>query len=995
MPFKMKQEQFSAMISSTALDLPEHRAAVKEACLAARVFPIGMEHLPARDASGVAVSLEMVDQADIYLGIYAWRYGWVPDGEDISVTEMEFDRAIKRQADGELREILIFSAHKDHACKVEDVEADKDAQKKLTAFKTKAAAGRVRQEYRSVEELRRLVTQALHEFLRREYEKPLQAYFKALSDNFSTYENLGLPPPANAEGEKDVRIAIRELFVEPTCTGARVSPEEFDAALLAGKNSAKPLLPLLAGEERRFVLLADPGMGKSTLIQWLITTLAEEAPLPAAAAGLRGAIPLPFILRDLVRHLPKAAKEWDWPALLKAFRSYHPRAADRPPLAAALTGDEAYFRTLLASERAFFLIDGLDEIGEPAHRRALRDALWQGFNQYPKARWLVTSRWVGYEEAEVHAAKLEASFSSVHGHGEQSFIVVSHAALLYLAPFDDLQQLTFARHWYLPRMGEVVGAEHAGRFVAAVRQNSAVRVIGRVPNLLYLLALLYRHRALLPHGRAHVYAAISEAYLGGMEFGIDAARGASGSTVGSIQATRRLQGGEQFKDKVRVLATIARHMQEGRAAYASVNSKPAVNVESEILVSRETLQRCLAPHFPGEGGRAALDAFIGYVAARSGLLLPRGEGLFGFAHLSFQEFYAACWLEEEFGLLLAGQDEAVAGIESEDDDQERATLTREQFAVLAAQPAWREPLVFLVEKLSASAAYTRTVIRWLFPLLHQPEPVAEEGQEPPELMPFEAARLLAALSLDPQVALTLKQRQIIWEKLWRTHLAQQSTTKWHLAPSLLVASDYQPQVWAALETLRPVKLILRGCTNILNLNPLLPLTSLEEIYQLSSPDVSDISPLANLTQLHTLYLERCTGVTNLAPLANLVHLDGLVLRDCTGVVNIAPLAGLIKLRLLDISGCTGVVELSPLAGIANLRTLHLTGCAGVRNLETLSYFTQLESLSIEDCSNVSDLTPLSSLTQLKRLYVKGCTGLSAEAVPVFRKSHPNAEVFGS
>ncbi|MFY9618918.1 MAG: DUF4062 domain-containing protein [Pyrinomonadaceae bacterium] len=159
------------MISSTALDLPEHRAAVKEACIAAGFFPIGMEHLPARDASGIKVSLEMVDRADLYLGIYAWRYGWVPDFDNpkkISITEMEFDRAIERKTEGKLREILIFTAHKEHPCTFEDVEADKDAQKRLTEFKTKAADGRVRKEFKSAEELRRLISEALHHFLQRD-----------------------------------------------------------------------------------------------------------------------------------------------------------------------------------------------------------------------------------------------------------------------------------------------------------------------------------------------------------------------------------------------------------------------------------------------------------------------------------------------------------------------------------------------------------------------------------------------------------------------------------------------------------------------------------------------------------------------------------------------------------------------------------------------------------------------------------------------------------
>lgn len=170
-----KPGQLRAMISSTALDLPEHRAAVKEACLAAGVFPIGMEHLPARDATGITVSLEMVDKAGLYIGIYAWRYGWVPDGSDISVTEMEFDRAIERQKAGQLRELLIFTIHEDHDFKKKDIEIGEVAQQKLAAFKTKACMGRVRKEFTSVEELRRLVSDALHEFLLRENAKGTQS----------------------------------------------------------------------------------------------------------------------------------------------------------------------------------------------------------------------------------------------------------------------------------------------------------------------------------------------------------------------------------------------------------------------------------------------------------------------------------------------------------------------------------------------------------------------------------------------------------------------------------------------------------------------------------------------------------------------------------------------------------------------------------------------------------------------------------------------------
>lgn len=163
----LKPGRFTAMISSTALDLPGHRKAVEDACLAAGVFPIGMEHSPARDASGITESLKMVDDADILVGIYAWRYGCVPEGHDISITEMEFDRAVERKAAGQLREILIFTACDDPSFSKDNIEDNDVAQRKLAAFKAKASAGRVRKEFHSAEDLEIVVGNALQDFVSR------------------------------------------------------------------------------------------------------------------------------------------------------------------------------------------------------------------------------------------------------------------------------------------------------------------------------------------------------------------------------------------------------------------------------------------------------------------------------------------------------------------------------------------------------------------------------------------------------------------------------------------------------------------------------------------------------------------------------------------------------------------------------------------------------------------------------------------------------------
>jgi tetratricopeptide (TPR) repeat protein len=127
--------QLKVMISSTSLDLPDHREEVRDACLRQGMFPIMMEHLPASDDEAVPASLRMVDEADIYLLILAHRYGYVPAANNpghVSVTEHEYNRALERKIP-----ILTFAMHDDHPVKAADVEKGEGAVK-LEAFKNRA-----------------------------------------------------------------------------------------------------------------------------------------------------------------------------------------------------------------------------------------------------------------------------------------------------------------------------------------------------------------------------------------------------------------------------------------------------------------------------------------------------------------------------------------------------------------------------------------------------------------------------------------------------------------------------------------------------------------------------------------------------------------------------------------------------------------------------------------------------------------------------------------
>ena len=88
----------SVYVSSTYTDLRDHRAAVCDVLDKMRYNSIGMEDYVARDARVSDECLRDVEGCDIYLGIFAWRYGYVPQDEnpdEWSITELEYRHAKK------------------------------------------------------------------------------------------------------------------------------------------------------------------------------------------------------------------------------------------------------------------------------------------------------------------------------------------------------------------------------------------------------------------------------------------------------------------------------------------------------------------------------------------------------------------------------------------------------------------------------------------------------------------------------------------------------------------------------------------------------------------------------------------------------------------------------------------------------------------------------------------------------------------------------------
>src|ERR1017187_1419974 len=98
-----------AFVSSTYIDLKEHRQYVIDRLMRAGVTVDPMEMWTAAGDEPKELSKERVRDCDICVLLVGFRRGFVPRGEERSITQMEFDEARKNDD----MELLVFLAKED------------------------------------------------------------------------------------------------------------------------------------------------------------------------------------------------------------------------------------------------------------------------------------------------------------------------------------------------------------------------------------------------------------------------------------------------------------------------------------------------------------------------------------------------------------------------------------------------------------------------------------------------------------------------------------------------------------------------------------------------------------------------------------------------------------------------------------------------------------------------------------------------------------------
>ena len=128
-----------------------------------------MEFFGAMSAGASEASKQRLAGSNLYVGVFAHRYGYVEDGYDSSVTEIEFDYA------GELGlDRLCFLVDPDHPWPVADVEQPRHAE--VQAFRAKVERESVRELFTTVDDFEKKLLASLVDWhATRAGEPPTQA----------------------------------------------------------------------------------------------------------------------------------------------------------------------------------------------------------------------------------------------------------------------------------------------------------------------------------------------------------------------------------------------------------------------------------------------------------------------------------------------------------------------------------------------------------------------------------------------------------------------------------------------------------------------------------------------------------------------------------------------------------------------------------------------------------------------------------------------------
>ncbi len=423
-----------------------------------------------------------------------------------------------------------------------------------------------------------------------DYSKSRDQYDAYLQRKYEFLELAGFSPKISG---KDIFMKLTDVFIPLMIDGndsseKKLSPKEAIENILHPKHKS-------------LVILGDPGSGKSTLLKYIASFISSNRSVD-------------WLYQDTMPLLIKVSEYAEWYKTNNKNLFEYIKDLD--------SQHKNIFIENLECSNLLILLDGLDEVTDSSIRNKIVSNIIDLKARYPFNRYIVTSRIIGYRE------------SSLSGHFQES----------RLQDFseDDVKQ--FSNQWYksiaqneisskvdIPELEiNEINTKYdnlAKELFLSISRNSSVIKFAKNPLLMTIIVMIFFQSKKLPNKRVELYEIATETFLDNW-------------------VRVRFEENSKFKDKgimLEILPHIAFEIHSGNdkglideelfkkefiELYQEINGVDLILAKKEFIEFKEFLEK-----YTGFFYRKDLEG-----------------NLYGFVHLTFEEYLAALELKSKWDL---------------------------------------------------------------------------------------------------------------------------------------------------------------------------------------------------------------------------------------------------------------------------------------------------------------------------------------------------------
>lgn len=370
-----------------------------------------------------------------------------------------------------------------------------------------------------------------------------------------------------------------------------------------GKNSLSISFKSALKRYRCMVILGGPGAGKTTTLSYALLQFAKGTANDQLDID-EPLIPIYIPLRRLSnsgRSIIEDVIDQDLQILSPEILSEYPTN---------------YFERKLKKGECLLLLDGLDEVLDEKTHREIAERINSLVGAYPRNRFVVTCRTAGWKDL------LSGDFAVLSAQDFdreeiQRFVLGWHKAVITQSEYSRMQldipdKKRFEQEWEAQKEKFVRPAidRQSRSLINAIDSNNRILAIAVNPMLLSLISLVHFNRRFLPRGRTVLYSQCLDLLIDSWDRTRDILLPGKGVTA--IQ-------------KEAILREIAFDFQ----------------TRGKGEDSRGNLERLIAGIASRLGIPTPAKDLLEDIETRSGLLTERSLDVFGFTHLTLQEYLVA------------------------------------------------------------------------------------------------------------------------------------------------------------------------------------------------------------------------------------------------------------------------------------------------------------------------------------------------------------------